>query len=62
MSKNILKSKTFWLNLVGAAQLLSGALPLDPATTGYILTAANVVNRVFGTSGEVTVLPQEKNY
>jgi len=58
MSKNILKSKTFWLNAIGIAQLVSGVIPVDPATSGLILAGLNIVNRKL-TNSPVTILPKE---
>lgn len=56
-SKNIFASKTFWLNVLGVGQLVSGVIPLDPAVTGLIMAGLNVGNR-FLTKDSVHVMPQ----
>lgn len=53
-AKNILKSKTFWFNLITAAVHYSGFLPISPAST-YGVLAANVALRVL-TKGPVAIL------
>lgn len=56
--KNIFKSKTFWLNLVGGIVLVaSGQVPginLPTHTSEVVLAVANIINRFF-TSREVTI-------
>lgn len=54
MSKNILQSKTFWLNVLGIAALVGGVLP--PKYGGPLLGVVNILNRL-QTSQPVTVLP-----
>ncbi len=53
-SKNILFSKTFWLNVVGLVITVSGILP--PKYGVPILAVANVIMRLLS-SGEVTLRP-----
>lgn len=52
--KNILKSKTFWVNTLAAVGAYSGYLPQTP-TTLYITLAANLVLRAI-TTGPVSLL------
>lgn len=52
--KNILKSKTFWLNVIGIAAEYGGYLPQKYSMP--ILAGANIVNR-FLTTGPVSLLP-----
>lgn len=52
-AKNILKSKTLWLNIAGALLTVSGMVPPE---YGALLTAvANIINRYF-TTQPVTLL------
>lgn len=44
-AKNILQSKTFWLNVIGLVTTLAGVLPEQYAVP--ILAILNVVNRFF---------------
>lgn len=55
MSKNLLKSKTFWINVLGAVVTYGGMLPLDPQTAFYVLAGANIGLRVI-TKGPVHVI------
>lgn len=55
MSKSIFKSKSFWLNILGAIATYGAFLPVDPQTATYILAGANVAVRVL-TKGPVHVL------
>jgi hypothetical protein len=54
-SKNILKSKTFWLNVIGIAATVAPGLPVSPEQLVYIVGGLNVANRVL-TTGPVHVL------
>lgn len=54
-SKSLLKSKAFWLNVLGAIATYGAFLPIDPQTATYILAGANVAVRVL-TRGPVHVL------
>lgn len=44
-SKSIFLSKTFWINVIGLAQLITGLLPIDAEITGEIIVLLNIVNR-----------------
>jgi hypothetical protein len=59
MKKNILKSKTFWLNITGGAAFLIPVLPLDAETIGLILAGLNIINRKL-TSSPITILPESE--
>jgi hypothetical protein len=52
--KNILKSKTFWLNVIGVAADYGGYLPQKYAIP--VMAGVNIVNRFF-TSVPITLLP-----
>jgi uncharacterized membrane protein len=58
MSKNILKSKTFWINVLGIVVAVASNQIPDinvPAHTGTIIIAvANIINRFF-TEKPVTI-------
>jgi len=60
VSKNILKSKTFWLNVLGAVATYGAFLPVDPQTATYILAGANIGVRVL-TRGPIHVLTDAAN-
>jgi len=53
--KSILKSKTFWLNVIGVAGFAMPLVPVTPQTFGIVMAALNVANRLI-TKGPVTVL------
>ena len=55
MSKNILTSKTFWLNLAGIAASYGGFLP--PKYSVPVMAVANIGVRLL-TNQPVTILPQ----
>jgi len=50
--KSILKSKTFWLNLLGLAVTVGNVLP--PKYSGPVLAVANIGMR-FATTGSVSL-------
>lgn len=54
-SKNILQSKTFWVNLATLALTVGGYLPSTYAAP--VLAIANIILRYFSTQ-PVTVLPK----
>ena len=55
VSKNLLKSKTFYFNVLTAVAELIGVIPLPPGTALIAVTAINVALRVI-TKGPVHVL------
>lgn len=55
MSKNILQSRTFWLNVLGIAVIVAKVIP--PEYGGPALAIANIGVRML-TNQPVTVLPQ----
>jgi hypothetical protein len=57
--KNILKSKTFWVNVLSIGATALGALPVDPHVGMIALGAINILLRKL-TTGAVHVIP-EKN-
>ena len=50
MSKSILKSKTFWVNVLSAAAELAGIIPLPAGTTVIVVNILNIALR-FVTTG-----------
>ena len=57
VSKSILSSKTFWLNLLTAGAALADVLPVPPGTALLITSAINIALRVV-TRGPVHVLTE----
>jgi hypothetical protein len=57
--KPILKSKTFWLNILGAAAAYSGYFPPEIAIP--IMAVANIVNRFF-TSQPVNITGESNDF
>lgn len=60
MGKSLLGSKTFWLNILGAAGLIasSGVIPIKYSAP--ILGVVGIANRVLFTDSPIeTVLPQK---
>ena len=57
MGKNILLSKTFWLNVLGAAVVVAGVVPTTKAGM-IVLAAANIGVRLV-TNQPVNIFPQE---
>ncbi len=45
MKKSILKSKTFWVNLLSIIISTSGAVPIDPETAAVVVGCANIALR-----------------
>ena len=58
-TKSIFRSKTFWLNLVGAFTLLVPGLPIASATIGLIMTGLNIANRLLTDQPVHVVAPPE---
>lgn len=54
-SKSLLKSKTFYLNLLGVAALVIPGLQINPVTIGYIMAGLNIANRLL-TDGPAHVI------
>lgn len=54
MTKQIWKSKTLWLNLVGLLDFVFNASGLDPVMKASVLTAANAVLRIFFTDSSLS--------
>jgi len=50
VSKSILKSKTFWVNVLSAAAELAGIIPLPAGTTVIVVNILNIALR-FVTTG-----------
>lgn len=59
-SKNLLRSKTFWFNVLSGVASYSGFLPVDPQTALIVSNAANIGLRVI-TKGPVHVLNDAAN-
>lgn len=57
-SKNILLSKTFWLNIAGLAATMGEYVP--PKYSVPLICAANVINRVLFTKSAVNLIPPMK--
>ena len=53
--KNIIKSKTFWVNLLSIAAAVTGIIPIDPETAAIIVGCVNIALRAI-TKDPVTVL------
>jgi len=53
--KNIIKSKTFWVNLLSIAAAVTGIIPIDPETAAIIVGCVNIALRAI-TKDSVTVL------
>jgi hypothetical protein len=53
--KKLWKSKTLWLNLLGAVATYGAILPVDPQIATYLLAGANIGVRLL-TKGPVAVL------
>ena len=53
-SKNVLKSKTFWANVLGLALTVGGLLPQKWAVP--VIAVANIGLRLIS-SGDITILP-----
>lgn len=43
--KNILKSKTFWMQVLSIAAAVSGVIPLAPETTAIVVGLINIALR-----------------
>lgn len=56
--KNILKSKTFWWNVIAIGLEVVQVLPVPPGTIAVITSVGNILLRVF-TDKPVTILPQK---
>jgi hypothetical protein len=54
--KLIVKSKTFWFNVLGIALEVTNLLPLPPSTALVISNTINIVLRIF-TKEPVKVMP-----
>jgi hypothetical protein len=54
-SKNVLKSKTFWLNALTMVANFGGLIPVDPTVALYIVNGANIGLRVMS-KGAVHVM------
>lgn len=57
MAKNILQSKSFWLNVIAVGAEASGYLPGGPLVKILVLGGLNIGTRIL-TKEEVTILPQ----
>ena len=53
--KNIIKSRTFWVNLLSIAAAVSGIVPIDAEAAAIIVGCVNIVLRVI-TKDPVKVL------
>lgn len=54
-SKNLFKSKTFWMQALSIAAAVSGVLPLSAEATAIVVACINIALRVV-TKDSVTVL------
>lgn len=44
-AKNLLKSKTFWMQVLSMAAAVSGVIPLPPETTAIVVGLINIALR-----------------
>lgn len=54
-SKNLFKSKTFWLNILSMGAMVVPGLPIPPETLVWVAGGLNIANRLL-TQGPVHVL------
>lgn len=55
MSKSFFKSKTFWINALGAGAAYLGFIPMDPQVLFYVSSGVNIALRAL-TKGPVYVI------
>lgn len=60
MSKNIFKSKTFWLNALTMVANFGGLLPVQPEVALYVVNGANIGLRLL-TKGPTHVMNDAAN-
>jgi hypothetical protein len=59
MSKNILKSKVFWTNILSAAAELAGIIPLPAGTMVIVVNILNIALRFVTTGPTHLIHPDE---
>lgn len=59
ISKSIFKSKIFWVQVLTAAQMVTGVLPVSAVTAGLIGQGLTAALRLFGTSQPTHIVNPE---